>query len=123
MAILGEIIRLQKEIELNKKEAINEGINRIIKNTDYRLSRINAKLILDETLFFLGLNAGYDTIQFTMDPNNNGYYAFEIIDLRIPNQYLTDAKERNYTFINIGEDAKDNFDKEGIATEFFNVFL
>ena len=98
-----EIKRFQKEHKIKDlNEAFQKSILASINNTDYNLNRISSKILLDETIFFLGLNSGYDTIQLSMDPNINGYYTFEIIDLRLPNKYLSNAKKRDYSqFINL----------------------
>jgi hypothetical protein len=106
----NELKRFQKRNNIKDyKEAFQKSIHAAINNLDYRLNRINSKISLDETIFFLGINTGYDTIQLSQDPNINGYYIYKIIDLRIPKEYLKNAKEREYSdFINIKEDPNDN---------------
>lgn len=77
--------------------AIKMAIDLAIDNKDYILSHISEQLLPDETNFFLGINLELDTIQFFEDPNGNDNYVFEIIDLRIPKKYRTQAKNRDYS--------------------------
>lgn len=93
-----ELLRFQFNNNISNEEIIVKGLLAARENEDYRLNRISQSLILDETLFFLGLNLGYDTIQLIFDPNLNGFYVFEILDLRLPKKYIEDSIQRNYTF-------------------------
>jgi hypothetical protein len=120
-----EIKRFQKQNNIKDyREAFIKSVNAAINNFDYRLNRISSKVLLDETIFFLGINAGYDTIQLPLDPNINGYYTFEIIDLRIPKEYLNKAKMRDYSdFINIQPNPNDNEYNQEFIQQFINKFI
>jgi hypothetical protein len=114
-----EAVRYQKENNISQSDTITKqgiiaAVNAATNHDDYRLSRISTKVLLDEHLFFLGLNLGYDTIQMTYSTNSNGYYGFEIIDLRLPQQYLEKAKDRDYfDFVNVK--VKENIPKSQSA--------
>jgi len=96
-------------------------------NSDYFLAHVAEQLLCDETNFFFGVNLGLDTLQFYEDPNGNDNYVFEIIDLRIPDQYKSAAKNRDYSgFMNISNpnaqpwstDATNNSYKDSAISEY-----
>lgn len=82
--------------------SIKIAIDLARENKNYNLAHVSEQLLPDETNFFLGINLGFDTIQFYEDPNGNDNYVFELIDLRIPDKYKEAAKNRDYSgFMNI----------------------
>jgi hypothetical protein len=84
------------------QEGIKLAIDLARDNKNYFLAHVAEQLLCDETNFFFGVNLGFDTIQFYEDPNGNDNYVFELIDLRIPQQYLSGARNREYSgFMNI----------------------
>lgn len=86
------------------QNAIKKAIDLAITNEDYYLAHTAVNLLPDEVCFFLGLNAGLDTIQFYADPSPNDEYVFEIIDYRIPERMKEKAKNRDYSdFIHISD--------------------
>jgi len=94
--------------DLPTKEGIRAAIDAARKNENYRLAHISVNLLADEHCFFLGTNLDLDTVQFTMDPNGNDLYVYEIIDLRIPERFKEAAKNRDYSgFINITSQQND----------------
>lgn len=132
-----EIVRFQKmngisQIDTPTKEGIIAAISASRDNSDYRLSRVSSKVLLDESLFFWGLNAEFDTIQMSYSVNGNGYYCYEIIDLRLPERYLSKAKQRDYSdFIDLNEVseerlnqmAKDNVYKKEFIQSWIEKFI
>lgn len=93
---------LKNNNEIPTSETIKKVIDLAIDNLNYNLAHTAEQLLPDETNFFFGINLGFDTLQFYEDPNGNDNYVFEIIDLRIPKQYLDKAKNRDYSgFMNI----------------------
>lgn len=101
-------------------------------NQNYNLAHVAEQLLPDETNFFFGINLGFDTIQFYEDPNGNDNYCFELIDLRIPDKYKIQAKNRDYSgFMNINNkfagawssDAmKNSYKKEAIDEYLKNAY-
>jgi len=109
-----ETLRFQRVKNISKdskptKEGIQKAIYFARNNLDYRLSRVSSKIIFDEVMFFLGMNSNIDTIQLPTDPNMNGYFVFEIVDLRMPEKYLQKARNRDYSqFLDLQENPNDN---------------
>jgi hypothetical protein len=124
-----EVVRFQnsKRISYSNQptpKGIKEAIFAAINNTDYRLNRISSKILLDELIFFLGIHANLDTIQMTNDPNINGFFVFEILDLRVPDQYLPFLLKRNYTqILNIDNNPDDNKYKDDFIQNCLNNFV
>lgn len=124
-----EVIRFQnsKGISLSNQptsKGIEASILAAINNTDYRLNRISSKILLDELVFFLGIHTEIDTIQMTTDPNINGFFVFEILDLRVPEKYLPLLKERDYSqILNIGKTSDDNKYKDTFIQDSLNNFV
>lgn len=93
-----------KNIKINdinniEKEYIKMVIDASINCTDYILNRWSDSLLPDESLFYLGLILDYDTIQITFDANANGYFSYELLDLRVPEKYVDKLKNRDYSDI------------------------
>jgi hypothetical protein len=93
-----------KNIEINDinnidREYIKMIIDASINGTDYILHRWNDSVLPDETLFYLGFYLNYDTIQITFDANANGYFSYELLDLRVPDKYKDKLKNRDYSDI------------------------
>lgn len=72
-------------------EGIKAAIDASIDQSNYVLSRMSVSPLCDEPTFFLASLLDYDSVQFPLDPNGNGYYTFEIMDCRVP----TDGKYEN----------------------------
>ena len=96
--------------ELSKvptEKGIKTAIDLAVSNKNYEIAHISEQLIADETMFFLGINLGLDTLQLYEDPNGNDNYCFEMIDMRIPEKYKKDARNRDYSgFMNITNNGK-----------------
>ena len=124
-----ETVRFQKEKSISNedhptKEGIKEAIYSAIEDTDYRLNRISSKILLDEPIFFLGIHTNYDTVQMTVDPNINGFYVFEIVDLRMPKEYIQNAKNRDYSqFLNLSQQMDKNNYKDEYIQAVLNLFV
>jgi len=128
----NEIINYQKNVlgiisDIPTKEGIKASIDAARLNTNYLLAHISINLLADENCFFLATNLNLDTLQFVMDPNGNDLYVYEIIDLRIPERFKNDAKNRDYSgFIEIKNninnisnyDAPNNTYKKEIINEY-----
>lgn len=104
-----EIISYQKTLgimeDLPTKEGIKLAIDAARLNLNYNLAHISVNLLADENCFFLAINLDIDTLQFSMDPNGNDLYVYEIIDIRIPDRFRDEAKNRNYSgFMNTTQD-------------------
>ena len=110
-----ELLRFQFDNNIENKDLFIKGIIAAIENKDYRLNRVSQSVIFDETIFFLGLNAGFDTIQFIMDPNLNGFYVFEILDLRLPKEYNLDSLNRTYNFFDENKNYLSSFIEKSIS--------
>lgn len=67
---------------LTFQEALNNVMTTAIAGDDYQFGRIADSADYDYSLYKLGKNAGFDTIQFTVQPNDNGGWGYELIDLR-----------------------------------------
>lgn len=65
--------------------AIKAAIDASMNQSNYPLSRMAVSPLCDEPIFFLVNILDYDTVQFPLDPNGNGYYTVEIMDCRVPN--------------------------------------
>ena len=84
------------------KRGIEMAIDASVDLLDYNLWKFSTNLAGDEALFFLGVLAGYDTLQLPLDPNSDGYFVFEVVDLRVPPKYQKALKVRDYSqMINI----------------------
>lgn len=124
-----EVIRFQKAKGISSsnqptKEGIKAAILSAINNTDYRLNRISSKILLDELIFFLGIQTGYDTVQMTTDPNINGYFVFEILDLRVPKGYLAKLMDRDYSqILNLAQNSDNNKYKDEFIQDSLNYFV
>lgn len=104
-----EIVTYQKTLgimdDLPTKEGIKASIDAARLNLNYRLAHISVNLLADENCFFLAMNLDLDTLQFSMDPNGNDLYVYEIIDIRIPSRFREAAKNRDYSgFMNTSQD-------------------
>ena len=92
------------------KKGIELAVEASANQTDYRLDRMSISVFCDEPNFWAGYILGYDSLQMPVDPNGNGYYAWETEDLRIPNTgkfegVRKDIEKRDYTrFINVSKD-------------------
>ena len=87
-------------------EGIKAALDAVIYGENYNLDRMGTSVINDEPNFFFGSLLGYDTLQYVMSSNSNGYYQIEIHDLRMPDKYKAGVKDRNYTaFINVTDPA------------------
>lgn len=105
--------------EYPSEKFIRQAIDLAIDNKHFNLAHVAEHLLADETIFFLSINLDLDTIQIYEDPNGNDNYVFEIIDLRIPEQYKVAAKNRDYSgFMNIkNPDAKPIINEDGSWTD------
>lgn len=96
-----ETIRYQKEqgidIDSPTYEGIKLSVEAAARNKDFNLSRFSVNILSDEPMFFLGSLLGYDTIQLWIDPNSNGYFVYELIDLRLPPKYKEAVMKRDYS--------------------------
>ena len=63
-------------------QARHDIIKSCIANDNYYNNRIANNFTYDQTLWDAGKKAGYDTIQFTEQPNGDNGWGFEILDLR-----------------------------------------
>jgi len=93
----------------NRKRVIDSAMNPI-QNSDYFPNRSGGMVTPDEPICWLGFLLGIETIQMPMSANDNGYWCYEIIDLRIPQNgsWVRNAKERNYTFLKTFSDGNNN---------------
>lgn len=70
----------------NQHTDFNTALHRILqaaaKNTDYDYNRIANSTDYDYPLYHLCRQHHYDTIQLTIQPNDNGGFAYEIMDCR-----------------------------------------
>ena len=95
------IIRYQNNHGIAATTPTTEGIKIAVDasrfGTDYQLMRFALNILSDEPMFFMGSLLGYDTIQLPIDPNSNGYFVFELLDLRLPPKYREAVKTRDYS--------------------------
>lgn len=76
---------VQEYMEKNKltfQEALNKIMSSAISGDNYEFGRIADSADYDYSLYKLGKKAGYDTLQFTIQPNDNGGWGYELLDLR-----------------------------------------
>ncbi len=95
------VIRYQNSIGISSNiptyQGIKSAINAAINGNNYNLMRFALNILGDEPMFFMGSILGYDTIQLPFDPNSNGYFVYELIDLRLPPKYRVAVKQRDYS--------------------------
>ena len=96
-----ETVRYQNDKGINQTTPTYRGIRMAIdaaaRNSDFNLSRFSVNILSDEPMFFMGIKLGYDTIQLWIDPNSNGYFVYELIDLRLPPKYREAVNNRDYS--------------------------
>jgi hypothetical protein len=81
----------------------DECVEQFVSGADYRSDRNNNNISWDEANFLMGVYAGYDTIQMTNSANGNGFWQYEIMELR---GYPVETKNRDYSaFIKLNKDA------------------
>lgn len=84
----------------------DQCIEDFVSGANYRSDRNNNNISWDEVNFLMGLYAGYDTIQMTNSANGNGFWQYEIMELR---GYPAAAKDRDYSaFITLNKDANND---------------
>jgi hypothetical protein len=114
------------------REGIIASIEAARKNQDYRLGHVATKVLLDESLFFWGMNTNFDTIEMVYSNNGNGYFGYELIDLRIPEKYKEKAKLREYSDFIVTKNpsnepwsktSNDNYYKKEFIQEWVQKFI
>lgn len=84
-----------KDVDANGEPVLtNECIDALVSGHDYRSDRYHNDISWDEPNFLMGIWLGYDTIQNTNSANGNGFWQYEIMDLR---GYPEKAKNRDYS--------------------------
>jgi hypothetical protein len=79
---LSYIRRRGEAAKKDLKTTIALALQKAQDGTDYGYNRMANSSSMDYPLYYLGKKQGYDTIQFTIQPNDNGGWAYELLDLR-----------------------------------------
>lgn len=78
--------RLIAEDAEEKKQSFYMSLHDILQHMQtgqsYKLDRLNETMSVDFLLYERARKKGYDTVQLTNQPNGNGGWAFEIVDVR-----------------------------------------
>lgn len=106
------VIKYQNSHGIPDTQPTYEGIKMAIDAarymTDFNLYRFSVQINTDEPMFFFAINLGYDTVQLPTDPNSNGYFVLEILDVRVPDSYKAKVLNRDYSdMINIASTPTD----------------
>lgn len=110
--------------DIPTKDGIKAAIDAAVNMTDFNMYRFSVNIISDEPMFFFALNLGLDTVQLPVDPNSNGYFVFEVLDVRMPPKYMTQAKNRDYSqFINITDNSNNQNNTTGFANSWKKEFV
>lgn len=97
------VVAFQKSIGISGESptpaGIRASIDAAISLRNYYLYKFSTSVAGDEPLFFMGVLAGFDTIQLPLDPNSNGFFVYEVVDLRLPVAYRERILQRDYSQI------------------------
>lgn len=97
-----DIAQYAEDHKISFKKALTTMMDQAAEGKTYAADSFNRTASNDYALYMLAKEKGYDTVQFTNQANENGGWAFEIVDLRAKlsdnlNQRWT--KERKFLFV------------------------
>ena len=78
---------IKVQADLSKRpfnKALSSAMQSGIDGSSYHFSRMAQSSAPDYPLYLLARKKGYDTVQLTAQPNDNGGWAYELVDVRQP---------------------------------------
>jgi hypothetical protein len=105
-------------------ENIEECLHDMMFGGSYNADRLNTTTVWDEPIFAMGSFLDYDTVQMVVSANTNGYWQYEILELRYAKD-IEGVKNRNYSnFISGPADIGSAFDlyfEEKFLSKYMNL--
>ena len=81
-------------------EALHDTLSKAQQGHPYEIDRLNDTMSADYLLYETAREKGYDTVQLTNQPNSNGGWAFELVDVRADmNESLKNRWRRQRYFL------------------------
>ena len=106
----GDLVKSDKMENWCDKNFDEECLYDLMYGGTYNADRVNTDTMWDEPIFAMASFLNYDTVQMTMSANSNGFWQYEILELRYV-KHIDGVRERDYSqFIKCDSEDASAFD-------------